>query len=181
MYTLMAHLYQRSQAREAFHSFRLKALIGSIGSELFRGKNMLQDFGEQKGKIYPTPKYMGVQEIPLDQIAGSVGRKDDFDNQFRPLKDHLRERWVNVYLRLQVEDLPAIQVYQVGDRYFVEDGTTAFLRRVISGASLSRPKSGFTANMPAVIHAARPLKWNRGLLMFDPGHAVDTQLSTSQV
>jgi len=122
MYTLMAHLYQRSQAREAFHSFRLKALIGSIGSELFRGKNRLQDFGEQKGKIYPTPKYMGVQEIPLDQIAGSVGRKDDFDNQFRPLKDHLRERWVNVYLRLQVEDLPAIQVYQVGDRYFVEDG-----------------------------------------------------------
>jgi hypothetical protein len=65
----------------------------------------------------------GVREIPLAQIRGSEGRSRDFDASFHPLKEHLRERWVRLYtLVQQSREMPPIEVYQVGDSYFVKDG-----------------------------------------------------------
>ena len=122
MHTIVIFLYKRSQAREAFRSFRLKALFSSIRSKLFGYKNKLQDFAEQKGRITVSSRYLGVLDISIDQIVGSLGRKDDFDRQFHPLKDNLRERWVNIYLCMAQDELPAIQVYQVGEHYYVVDG-----------------------------------------------------------
>ncbi len=65
----------------------------------------------------------GVREIPLDKIVGSVGRYKDFTRDFLPKLDSDAERWARV--RAAVTDmsgLPPIEVYKVGDVYFVKDG-----------------------------------------------------------
>jgi hypothetical protein len=67
--------------------------------------------------------YRGVQTIPVSSIIGSVDRYRDFDDAFLPRADHLKERWANIRrLKLEGRELPAIQVYKVGETYFVKDG-----------------------------------------------------------
>lgn len=65
----------------------------------------------------------GVREIPLDAIVGSVGRYQDFTRTFWPKNDSDEERWVRV--KTAVNDMvgmPPIDVYKMGDVYFVIDG-----------------------------------------------------------
>src|SRR5262245_4723277 len=65
----------------------------------------------------------GIQTVPIRQIRGSEGRCDDFDVAFRPLTAHTEERWMSVataYLR--GIGLPAVELIQVGEVYFVRDG-----------------------------------------------------------
>lgn len=69
------------------------------------------------------PVDLGVQEIPLDAIVGSVGRYKDFTRSFMPKKDQDETRWVGV--KTAVNDMvgiPPIDVYKVGEAYFVNDG-----------------------------------------------------------
>lgn len=65
----------------------------------------------------------GLQEIPLDKIVGSVGRYRDFDRAFLPIQRVTSDRWINISkLRYEDSPLPSIEVYQIGDVYFVRDG-----------------------------------------------------------
>ncbi len=64
----------------------------------------------------------GLREIPLNRIRGSVGRFDDFTSTFLPLKDHMRERWQQVDKAVVKGKVPPIEVYKVGEVYFVLDG-----------------------------------------------------------
>ena len=66
---------------------------------------------------------LGVQTIPLDKIVGSVGRYRDFDRAFLPTQRQTKGRWVNISkARYEEVELPAIDVYKVGEVYFVRDG-----------------------------------------------------------
>ena len=60
-------------------------------------------------------------DIPVEQIKGTVSRQSDFDHKFRPLKSHLRDRWVNSYQALENGGWSPILVHKVGDQYYVED------------------------------------------------------------
>src|SRR5436190_1550722 len=67
----------------------------------------------------------GLKEIPVDAIAGSVGRPNDFTRDFLPRNDSDENRWARVRLATTDPDvggLPPIRVYQIGDAYFVIDG-----------------------------------------------------------
>ncbi len=65
----------------------------------------------------------GLQEIPLDAIVGSVGRYDDFTRDFMPKKDSDQERWARVKTAvLDMSGMAPIDVYQIGEAYFVRDG-----------------------------------------------------------
>ncbi|MBE2271575.1 MAG: hypothetical protein IAE80_25300 [Anaerolinea sp.] len=67
--------------------------------------------------------YKGLQEVPLDQIVGSVGRYRDFTGSFLPKKNKMQERWSRVYaVASGMMGLPPIELYKVGDVYFVRDG-----------------------------------------------------------
>ncbi len=64
-----------------------------------------------------------VQTIPLDKIVGSVGRYRDFTRDFLPRNLALAERWARVENAMDgMEGVPPIEVYKVGDVYFVADG-----------------------------------------------------------
>lgn len=112
---------QRYMALEAFDRIRRQAgwlalfrkLTGSPASRL-------QAFfaaGRQ-----PERRYLGLKDIPVAQITGSLNRSEDFDAAFRPLKSHLRGRWADIYLQLREDRWPPVIVFKAGEQYFVEDG-----------------------------------------------------------
>jgi hypothetical protein len=64
-----------------------------------------------------------VQYIALDQIIGSEGRSHDFDNQFWPITEHSRARWVSIAKAMGTDKpLPPVQLIQVANGYVVRDG-----------------------------------------------------------
>lgn len=83
----------------------------------------MMSFGEIRKQLrLGTPHFRGLQQIAVEQIRGSVGRYEDFTSAFLPRKDHLKSRWTNVEKLLLAGKAPPIDVYQVGDAYFVVDG-----------------------------------------------------------
>jgi hypothetical protein len=65
----------------------------------------------------------GLQDIPVNRIVGSVGRPNDFTGKFRPKSAVDRDRWSRVFAETVGDaGLPPIEVYQVGDNYYVRDG-----------------------------------------------------------
>ena len=68
-------------------------------------------------------RFVGTKVIPLDAIVGSVDKVRDFDRRFRPTSGRSRERWERLPRASRTgEIIPPIDVYQVGDSYFVRDG-----------------------------------------------------------
>lgn len=63
--------------------------------------------------------YRGTSEIPVEAIVGSVGRYRDFTRAFLPLLPQARARLERVR---RATELPPIDVYRVGEVYFVRDG-----------------------------------------------------------
>ncbi len=65
----------------------------------------------------------GTQTIPISHIVGSVGRYRDFDRAFLPLSGADQERWKRLDVALnELRNLPPIDVYKIGEVYFVRDG-----------------------------------------------------------
>lgn len=64
------------------------------------------------------------QSIRLEQIHGTQGRVDRFDSDFLPLARRNKQRWVSIAVAAMDNEitLPPIDVVQVGDIYYVEDG-----------------------------------------------------------
>ena len=88
------------------------------------GSTELLSFDEvrQKLKAQVSPKKV-LKEIPISAIVGSVNRYQDFSRDFLPRKNINEERWANVELaNSSFQGLPPIEVYQIGEAYFVSDG-----------------------------------------------------------
>ena len=67
--------------------------------------------------------YSGLLIVPIQQIRGSEGRSGDFDRHFNPLHSYLETRWLNLARAfIAGVTLPPVQLIQVGDTYFVQDG-----------------------------------------------------------
>ncbi|HAJ37043.1 MAG TPA: hypothetical protein DCL15_15285 [Chloroflexi bacterium] len=66
---------------------------------------------------------MGTQMVPLSKIVGSVGRYRDFTRTFLPRAGVNPERWARIDAVMHsMEGFPPIEVYKIGDVYFVRDG-----------------------------------------------------------
>ncbi len=64
-----------------------------------------------------------LKEIPLDAIVGSTGRYRDFTRGFLPRRSSDEDRWARVKTAVtSMGGLPPIDVYQIGEAYFVRDG-----------------------------------------------------------
>ncbi len=120
-------LYTTHQASGKFDRLQRQAVIRHILDSL-QGKRQddrllsydeVRELLQARGQIEkPQP-----QMIRLDQVVGSVGRYRDFDRAFLPLSGANSERWKRLDVALnRLEDVPPIEVYQIGDIYFVRDG-----------------------------------------------------------
>ncbi len=67
--------------------------------------------------------YRGMRLVEVDGIVGSVGRWRDFDRSFLPARASMGDRWKRIDRAFQRgEDLPPVELYKIGDAYFVVDG-----------------------------------------------------------
>lgn len=107
-----------------FQTARRKAILENLLATL-RGKPAdLLSYDEVRQKIRTVASAaQRLETIPLDKIVGSVNRYTDFSRSFLPLNPADSDRWARVRTRVDtLEGLPPIEVYQVGDVYFVLDG-----------------------------------------------------------
>jgi len=66
---------------------------------------------------------LGLRDVEVSKIVGSVGRHEAFDRAFMPTKASLAERWKRVDRAFHSGlDLPAVRLYKIKDSYFVLDG-----------------------------------------------------------
>ena len=112
------------QVRGEFERARQKAFFHDLVALMRRRPNDLIPYHEVKKRVSPEAEsYRGMQVVPVDQIIGSVDRFKDFDRAFLPRHNYTAGRWQNVD-RAYHQDvrLPPVQLYKVGDIYFVKDG-----------------------------------------------------------
>jgi hypothetical protein len=112
------------QAQEDFAHAHQQAFIDQISSFLTRSPNELLSFEAVRQQVpIQSQTYRGVQTIPVSSIVGSVGRYDDFNRNFFPRQTNTRSRWENVDKAVITNvSLPPIEVYKMGEVYFVKDG-----------------------------------------------------------
>jgi len=109
------HDFRRARARATLHEI-LARLTG-------RPANLLayEEVRERlKGDVRSERR---LEQIPLDAIAGSVGRYVDFTRSFLPRQDRDEARWIEA--REELADpgpVRPIQVYRIDEVYFVLDG-----------------------------------------------------------
>lgn len=114
----------RVAADQAFDRARQKAFLENVVSHL-RGRSAdLLPFDIIRSILGLVSSHdLGLQQIPLDRIVGSVGKYQEFSRSFLPRLTRNKERWKGVFVgALDVQGLPPIDVYQVGEVYFVIDG-----------------------------------------------------------
>lgn len=121
----MPNLYSEVAHRE-WNQARRKALWLQLRSSLSSKKIDLINFDQLSERFdLGNAAYQGVQNIPVAKIMGSLGRYNDFIHTFLPTTENMRQRWEKIatlYLDPSSRGLPPIEVYQVGDSYFVSDG-----------------------------------------------------------
>ena len=114
----------RLQGINKFQNARMRAFWKEMINHL-RGKPIeLLSFEDIKQRLrLREESYKGMQYVPLDQIVGSVGRYREFTRDFLPKNNTMQERWSRVYAVAESQlGFPPIELYKVGDVYFVRDG-----------------------------------------------------------
>jgi hypothetical protein len=88
-----------------------------------RRPRALLPLDEAERRLRPFNRHhVGLRPIPVEQIVGTDGRGGDFDRDFLPSRPGIRERWRRVEQAFPDGDFPPIDVYLLGDAYFVVDG-----------------------------------------------------------
>lgn len=109
-------------ARDFAHAHRRAFIQDALSLIRYEPADLLP-FELVREKLHLGNKsYLGIQEIPLAQIVGSVGRYEDFTRTFMPRKTNIRQRWEEVDSLTEKGGWPPIEVYKVSDVYFVRDG-----------------------------------------------------------
>lgn len=113
----------RLQAISTFADARRMASLEQLSSRLTSRDSSLLPFEAIRAELrQQSPRYRGTKQVPLDQIVGSVGRYKDLTRRFLPLNNNMRERWVSVAALATTTGWPPVDLYKVGDVYFVRDG-----------------------------------------------------------
>jgi hypothetical protein len=113
-----------SLAQDDFEKAYIRSLWRKIVARVTGRSNELLPFDEVRHALpYRGQRDIGLQTVPLDRIVGSVGRYRDFDRAFLPTQRQTTERWVNISkARYKDVPLPPVELYKIGDVYFVKDG-----------------------------------------------------------
>lgn len=120
----MSSLSTHDTSRSNFSSARFRSFFQWVYSKLSKDDDCLPSLNDvidiTKAK---NERYIGIREIPVENIIGSEGRYEEFNKNFFPKSDTLRPRWTAID-RIVEENrpLPPISVYKIDDYYFVRDG-----------------------------------------------------------
>jgi nucleotide-binding universal stress UspA family protein len=112
-------------AVQHFQAARQRADLELLSARLTGRSAELLSFEEIRRRLKASPErgWRELRVIPLDVIVGSVGRYTDFTRSFLPLNENDLTRWASVRAAfLSQRGVPPIELFQVGDVYFVLDG-----------------------------------------------------------
>ncbi len=112
------------EAVQDFDRLRERAVLRELVSAITRSPAGLLPFEQVRQQLHIREVgERGLKDIRLDKIVGSVGRYQDFTRAFLPRSSANRQRWTNLKgLAVGLSGWPPIDVYQVGEVYFVRDG-----------------------------------------------------------
>jgi nucleotide-binding universal stress UspA family protein len=113
-----------SNAVNDFREARRKAALENIiGPILGKKTDLLSyDLVREKLRAIESSRHT-LGDIPLNKIVGSVNRYTDFSRSFLPLLESDKDRWARVRQGVEaLHGLPPIEVYKLGESYFVLDG-----------------------------------------------------------
>lgn len=111
-------------ALQDFESAMLKAFWRNLLCRLTRKTNDLLSFDQvRQDRPLTGQHYRGLQAVSLDQIVGSEGHHRDFDRAFFPRQSQTKDRWLSINRAYyQQVPLPPVELFKVGQVYFVRDG-----------------------------------------------------------
>jgi nucleotide-binding universal stress UspA family protein len=114
----------KEAAIDDFGRARRRADLEKIVASLTGKSANLLSFEEVRKTVHGVRGNRRVlKDVPLDSIVGSVGRYEDFTRDFLPRRDSDKERWAKVELLANKgAGLPPVELFQIGDVYFVNDG-----------------------------------------------------------
>lgn len=114
----------RRAAQQLFQRAYTLGWLGKLRVILTGQSSYLLNLAEVEANHAVGSRYSaGQQEVPVRQIQGSEGRCLDFDRNFYPLKDHLKNRWLRVAMAWHLGiALPPVELIKLGEIYFVRDG-----------------------------------------------------------
>ena len=116
--------YFNKLASEDFNQAYKKGFFRAILNRLKQHRSGLISFSELRHNLpVESQRDIGMQVIEIEKIIGSLNRYQDFDDSFLPRQTHTRGRWENIdRVFLKGEYLPPVEVYKIGEFYFVIDG-----------------------------------------------------------
>lgn len=107
-----------------FSQARLHAFVHAVSGMLLRQSRDLLSFEDVRSRLHIRGQHdRGIRTVPIAQIVGSEGRYGEFDRLFLPLGEQTRGRWERIdRAHYQDINLPPVELYKLGDVYFVRDG-----------------------------------------------------------
>ncbi|MGH2536150.1 MAG: universal stress protein [Candidatus Promineifilaceae bacterium] len=113
-----------TNALEDFRQARSRAVLTELLARLSGRSAELLDYDEVRRMLRSSGVIsQAVEDIPISAIIGSVGRYQDFTRDFLPRLASDQERWARVMTaNTSQAGLPPVDVFQLGDAYFVSDG-----------------------------------------------------------
>ncbi len=107
-----------------FRRARRRADVQAVLGQLSGQPHELLPYDEVRRRLHAVESAARhLEDIPLSAIVGSVDRYQDFSRGFLPRMDSDRDRWVGVKLAMTgMVGVPPIEVYRIGEAYFVKDG-----------------------------------------------------------
>lgn len=111
-------------ALEDFQRARRRARLEMVASWLSGKSSVMLQYDEIRRNIQLTESAAAhLEDIPLSAIVGSVSREADFSRQLLPLNESDNIRWAKVKQAFESQEgVPPIEVFQVGEAYFILDG-----------------------------------------------------------
>ena len=114
----------RSRAADLFRSANWHAKVNRFLAFITRRSHRLPQLSENNEECsLRASHYAGEKVIEIEKIRGSESRANDFDDEFNPLTEKTRDRWLRIARAfLRNESLPPVELIQVDDTYYVRDG-----------------------------------------------------------
>jgi hypothetical protein len=123
---MIAYMDLNEQVDVDFTRARRRARLRALGARLRREhtSNRLLSFDDVRRELAANNRlYRGTRVVEVNEIVGSVGRWRDFDRSFLPARAGVEARWKRIDRAFQrSEDMPPVELYEIGDSYFVSDG-----------------------------------------------------------
>jgi len=120
----MSTEYHDAVARQHYASSLLKAQLIDLMGLITGADTNLVSFDEVADRLKARQEISHrTEDVPVEKIVGSVGRYKDFTREFLPRSNINSFRWAKIDAALNSpEGVPPIELYKLGDVYFVRDG-----------------------------------------------------------